>query len=541
MMKIKISNQKKYLIKLVSIILLVQVSFFSFASTIKVQANPAVVIPFIVEGIDTGITALGAMLVACGISNCLPEPDGSEITDEQRKQATVYYLEEYKKANSKKPEDQNPDEKTIVGAWSVLLSNITYQMDVDSTYKVFMSESPEMTEEMLKIANIYKGKNDPILDFDTSCDGSTSAFFNPYLTNANPVTIEQIRTSGYPYIIYKSDFTGTMTESTSSVQIKGANLYVKMFYDKNVRIIKNDSYTFDFNISDVNKIADPTGILNKSSYVQYYETDLEPLHPSNYYSGGIFIGNINLFDFFKTSIDNLNNNNIRSGYGLFNVQYSTPYTLDANSPSGYVNSSDKIMNPNYTVNLVDVIDKLEIADPSEYYSRVGLSPDGFGETTVTAPKGVVESFHLPDSLPQIGDLPLNVTDTGLVTVATPSTVSSTQPQVSTNTTPTPAQPSSSLDWSTRNDEGELDFSPLFADLRDKFPFCIPFDLAKIIGGWNVEKAAPVFQITIPGTLGGSFTFDFTRYEKIILIFRYFVLVAFVLFLLKQTKNLMGGQ
>lgn len=91
---------------------------------------------------------------------------------------------------------------------------------------------------------------------------------------------------------------------------------------------------------------------------------------------------------------------------------------------------------------------------------------------------------------------------------------------------------------------KLDFSPLYINLKDKFPFCIPFDLYNMVAGFNAPKVAPHFTITFPEETmvgGGSFDFNFDNYSKIVLIFRYFILLTFLVNLIKISRKVMGAE
>lgn len=93
------------------------------------------------------------------------------------------------------------------------------------------------------------------------------------------------------------------------------------------------------------------------------------------------------------------------------------------------------------------------------------------------------------------------------------------------------------------DTVNLDFSPLYGAVEDKFPFCIPFDLFHAIDTLTAEKEKPEFTITFPSVAGSkptSFIFNFDDYELVIEIFRYFVLLAFCIGLVVNTKKILGG-
>lgn len=99
-----------------------------------------------------------------------------------------------------------------------------------------------------------------------------------------------------------------------------------------------------------------------------------------------------------------------------------------------------------------------------------------------------------------------------------------------------------LDMSVPN-KIELDFSPLYINLKEKFPFCIPFDIVKSIKSFSVNAKEPVFVIPLSktGWKGAEdFTIDLTGFEKIIIFVRYTFLVSFLFYLLNKTRSLIRG-
>lgn len=93
---------------------------------------------------------------------------------------------------------------------------------------------------------------------------------------------------------------------------------------------------------------------------------------------------------------------------------------------------------------------------------------------------------------------------------------------------------------------KLNFSPLYLNLKDKFPFCLPWDLKNLVKSLVSEKECPKFVIDfsvagnhLVGSKNSKFDIDFNKFDKIINILRYFELLCFVLFLIKKTNNLLG--
>lgn len=77
----------------------------------------------------------------------------------------------------------------------------------------------------------------------------------------------------------------------------------------------------------------------------------------------------------------------------------------------------------------------------------------------------------------------------------------------------------------------------FGDITKLFPFCIPFDLVKLIKGMSAEKAPPVFHFEHKFK-GINYTFvvdvDLSDYDKYIKVFRFGLQVIFVITLMFLT-------
>lgn len=74
-------------------------------------------------------------------------------------------------------------------------------------------------------------------------------------------------------------------------------------------------------------------------------------------------------------------------------------------------------------------------------------------------------------------------------------------------------------------------------LTDKFPFCIPFDIAKCINGFQ-RSSDPVVNFTIPFPYVDNFNvhIDLSDYETPLSILRFFELLGFIIGLLVITRN-----
>lgn len=82
---------------------------------------------------------------------------------------------------------------------------------------------------------------------------------------------------------------------------------------------------------------------------------------------------------------------------------------------------------------------------------------------------------------------------------------------------------------------------LSLDLKDFFPFCIPFDLYAFFGCLNAAPEAPVFELALPTPFGSySFTVDLSPYDSVAEICRKLQLLLFCIGLAFETRNLIKG-
>ena len=114
-----------------------------------------------------------------------------------------------------------------------------------------------------------------------------------------------------------------------------------------------------------------------------------------------------------------------------------------------------------------------------------------------------------------------------------------QPTLKPNPTGTPEDPTP-----------EQEASPYKADLREVFPFCIPFDLIHLFKVFDAEPEAPVFKFPLDLELDNPWTgekvvdyhhefeFDFSDYEDLIKLLRIIQIVAFITGLMMITRQQM---
>lgn len=131
----------------------------------------------------------------------------------------------------------------------------------------------------------------------------------------------------------------------------------------------------------------------------------------------------------------------------------------------------------------------------------------------------------PESLPDVA----TITDTATQTDPSP-----------TNPVPTPTP---STDITVPDTVPKLDFTPLYQDLSKKFPFCVPFDFIDMIRAFKVDAVAPSFTVNFDSAYfvgGGTFTFGFEKFDKLIKVLRYLMLLGFIVGLIKKTRAWIGN-
>lgn len=90
-------------------------------------------------------------------------------------------------------------------------------------------------------------------------------------------------------------------------------------------------------------------------------------------------------------------------------------------------------------------------------------------------------------------------------------------------------------------EVTTDLDGLSLDLKDFFPFCIPYDLYAFFGCLNAAPEAPVFELALPTPFGSySFTVDLSPYDPVAEICRRLQLLLFCIGLAFETRNLIKG-
>lgn len=130
---------------------------------------------------------------------------------------------------------------------------------------------------------------------------------------------------------------------------------------------------------------------------------------------------------------------------------------------------------------------------------------------------------------------------------TPDPQPTTKPDVNPTLAP---NPTSSPTGAPEDPTPEEEASPYKADLREIFPFCIPFDLIHLLKVFEADAEAPVFEFPLDIELDNpwtgekvvdyhhTFKLDMSDYEPVIKILRIFQVVFFIIALMLITRQQM---
>lgn len=130
---------------------------------------------------------------------------------------------------------------------------------------------------------------------------------------------------------------------------------------------------------------------------------------------------------------------------------------------------------------------------------------------------------------------------------TPAPQPTTKPDVNPTLAP---NPTSSPTGTPEDPTPEEEASPYKADLREIFPFCIPFDLIHLLKVFEADAEAPVFEFPLDIELDNpwtgkkvvdyhhTFELDMSDYEPVVKILRIFQVVFFIIALMLITRQQM---
>jgi hypothetical protein len=218
------------------------------------------------------------------------------------------------------------------------------------------------------------------------------------------------------------------------------------------------------------------------------------------------------------------------------------YSLNIDSIGSLVCDDGTIFGTDYLINCdADKITDKEITKAFTCDPSIGVTDDYIG-TDKTWTDSVADagsgSIAFPLDVDDLIDLsPSDVrdktlTDTGDIATDKTDTKDDTKYDTKddTNTKPNkPSIPSLSLP--------EILF-------KEKFPFCLPWDVYNVFANLVAEPEAPVFSIPFKFERLGidyEFTIDLSEFEDIAKISRFFSSIAFVIFLILASRKLIGAE
>lgn len=146
----------------------------------------------------------------------------------------------------------------------------------------------------------------------------------------------------------------------------------------------------------------------------------------------------------------------------------------------------------------------------------------YTKDAVTAP------YPIGDDGVKVPDIPFDI----------PVDQTSGKPMDDTGTdTDNPSKPGEGTDTDNPNwpDTGSLSLPKLIAS---KFPFCIPFDVARLVGLLEAEPKAPVFRIPVvyANIVNEEIVIDFDKFADVLQIIRWGEIMLFVAGLVVITRN-----
>ena len=471
---------KKRFIKIISVFLLVLFicfSSFEIKKTYTKAILPAVVLAY-------GTELLFSVAATAFIGNAV-----YQMGTEARK----IYDDWHNKKN-------NDEKKAQYGYWGEKLKNSMTSEEVENALNsavnvidgaVGLTLSSKSYQEFIENLNKDREKNLSYKFLDSSPDKLVS-FHDEYL-KSNPgladFDIEQFKnlckTRGNPYFIYSY---GNLYANTNQGEVHGVVFIVFSDTSQKYTILnKGSSLLFSNN----NYVIRDYGYIYNS-----YQSD----------KYGMFYPNVT----YKEVVAN--------------VQFTGEFVI----PSG------ANLVESYTGSDVIMLDNVKEFETSQPDLEIQANPDYDSEISVSIPTTEISSEQLTESPYKENSETFSYPD------KFEETVNNTTINNEYNKNPIKEGNEGLLDY---GDTVNLDFSPLYGAVEDKFPFCIPFDLFHAIDTLTAEKEKPEFTITFPSVAGSkpaSFIFNFDDYELVIEIFRYFVLLAFCIGLVVNTKKILGG-
>ena len=169
------------------------------------------------------------------------------------------------------------------------------------------------------------------------------------------------------------------------------------------------------------------------------------------------------------------------------------------------------------LSLVALLDLLAMSQADQW---TAITPEEFDDYSTTKEYDVTPQPDI-DGYPAIEVTPS----------ADPDTDPGSDPDPGTGTNPVPDP------WTPPSDMGKFTL-----DLKQYFPFCIPFDLYAFFTCLNAEPVAPVIEwlIPLPGGKTYPFEIDLSTFDSVAQILRRMQLLLFCVGLAFKTRDLIKG-
>lgn len=383
----------------------------------------------------------------------------------------------------------------------------------------FVRQFPQYCNIDLDYSNIVKNQLTEDTFFKTLAAGTVVNISNPWKRDTNIF----IQTSAYTTL----SFYGMDTLR----KVYGSELYNQISqYNSNFGVMNNTQFVvysipaLDFSVIGIIGFNSSSSAINCSlSYRESY---------SDLFIGGFgvtgYLGSYSIA-IYKSEICDCSYN---SGFITFTSQ-SYGNVVSRWIADDVISRNDNLINCD---DLTIGIDNL---------AKLLLGEDVFGVG--------VDAAHLPgiDSFPSTAD---DITDVGTY----PDSIGISVPQDLTDTISKTAEDIRTVDKDktdtkddTKEDPDTKPNKPSIPGLslpeilfKEKFPFCLPWDVYNVFANLVAEPEAPVFSIPFKFERLGidyEFTIDLSEFKDIAKISRFFSSIAFVIFLILASRKLIGAE
>lgn len=339
-----------------------------------------------------------------------------------------------------------------------------------------------------------------------------------------------------PYGVAYDYFTIYVSENATSLKIKKGNYHDEFIDDLGkIYVTRFSVYHYNSGKTETKKcnnqnflrlyspvIGDGYGYSFSSDLPVYVDDSLEPLNRND--AKNTLWPSIDLKDDYD------NNNSLPSpSYPNLAVPSITLPTLDEIKDLWKQGSDDEENRPTYVTNFITNHTVQPTPEP-EPTKKPEVNPNPGGGTD-------------PDPKPSASPTPAVNPDPGGGTDPQPSGTPDPNPD------PDPGGGSTDPD-NPENPTPEEEASPYKADLREVFPFCIPFDLIHLLKVFEADAEAPVFEFPLDIELDNpwtgekvvdyhhTFKLDMSDYEPVVKILRIFQVVFFIIALMLITRQQM---